>query len=383
MDRHNDKTHPRSAHQTDQLIKTFYQDLSRKLGSIIDPTEQLSIPELVKRLVTLDDIASQLNLTKDSRPSIEIPGNFRDLNRLEGEAWTGWFKGDGDRVSHYLRGCLPDERRSFSLAMLNWGADLRDSLPDTPTDTGSQYLDRQGQLRHKAGRIIYAGGDDFLGVLYRLPPPGADQSPNPLQARDCLDWLQTIPQIWATHKYHNDISVSIGFVWAAPGVPQRDVLQHCDLAEKAAKQAGKDRVAIRILFNGGNHLQWICPWRLLDVLNRYRDREGITGPDANWTHLYSDIATLQSRHAFTDDLTIIQALLDLYFPEDTGLLAENNWWNEAVPGKPATAGILGEPDRYPTDRHRSQSLQQWAINLAKVGFHLHQTHRPAPVLVAR
>ena len=58
--RMSDKTHPlysSMAEQTEE-INRFYQQLSHKLGeSILDPSERLSIPELIKRLITLDVIA--------------------------------------------------------------------------------------------------------------------------------------------------------------------------------------------------------------------------------------------------------------------------------------------------------------------------------------
>lgn len=39
------------------------------------------------------------------------------------------------------------------------------------------------------GRIIYAGGDDFLGVLYRNEPDP------PLTAQQCLDWFYKFPAV--------------------------------------------------------------------------------------------------------------------------------------------------------------------------------------------
>ena len=57
----------------------------------------------------------------------------------------------------------------------------------------------------------------------------------------------------------------MGFVWAGSQVPQRDILQHCHEAEKSAKNKGRARIAFRILFNSGNHLEWVCPWWVLDV----------------------------------------------------------------------------------------------------------------------
>ena len=73
-----DQTHPlySSISQQNQQITEFYQQLSQKLSNaILDETERLSIPELVKRMITLYDIGKPLNL--------ELPKTFVELNRYE------------------------------------------------------------------------------------------------------------------------------------------------------------------------------------------------------------------------------------------------------------------------------------------------------------
>jgi CRISPR-associated protein Cmr2 len=239
--------------------------------------------------------------------------------------------------------------------MINWGGHtLRSSLPEG------------------GGRIIYAGGDDFLGVLYRNHPEPA------LAARECVDWFDHFPALWQVHG--REITVSVGLVWAAPGVPQRDVLQHCRETEQAAKKSGRDRLAIRILFNGGNYLQWTCPWWFLPILRDYRDRNQVTGANANWTHLYQDIAVLAARHAFTGQTEVARALFEVYFGADqrAHLDDEATLWNA-----PGYSGIIGDRSRYETPAAEQKALNDWVINLAKVGFHLHDTvpqRIPAAVL---
>jgi CRISPR-associated protein Cmr2 len=66
-----DQTHPlhSSISEQSQQITEFYQELSQKLSeAILDPDERLSIPELVKRMVTLYDIGNPLG--------IELPKNL-------------------------------------------------------------------------------------------------------------------------------------------------------------------------------------------------------------------------------------------------------------------------------------------------------------------
>ncbi|MFP5274672.1 Cas10/Cmr2 second palm domain-containing protein [Coleofasciculus sp.] len=372
-----DETHPlhSSIAKQTQDINQFYHQLSQNLGeSILDPSERLSIPELIKRLITLDAIANQFIFEKDL-PSIEIPQSFVDLNRFDNKLWAGYFQGDGDKIGEYLRQLKEkgeDEANSlhtFSQAMMEWGKNLKYHLPPTQAErVKRRNLDADG-------RIIYAGGDDFLGVLYRSP----DQNQPKLTPQDCLNWFYQFPQIWQQHK--QKITVSVGLVWAAPGVPQRDVLQHCREAEKSAKSKGRDRLAIRILFNSGNYLEWVCPWWCLQqFLESYQDREGDTlvslkqkpkgnNKTPNWTHFYNDVATLESRHAFQGQTQIALGLFELYFNCQNRQCLETHLWDTSDTDNQPRTGILGnQPDAQ--EKQNIKALNNWVINLAKVGFHL-------------
>ena len=211
--------------------------------------------------------------------------------------------GDGDRVGKYLKKLaeLPDAEekiRHFSEEMRKWGRKFMNGF--------------NNPRKVKQGRVIYAGGDDFLGVIYRTPQ-------NPVQPIEALEWLKTLPEQWEKHGC--DITLSVGFVWAAPSVPQRDVLQHCRTAEKKAKKLGRDRLTIRVLFNSGRFIDWTCPWDYLHILDDYRDREG----GKNWTHVYNDLEQLKARHAIkprpesnnteieNTNLKLALALINLYF----------------------------------------------------------------------
>ena len=233
-------------------------------------------------------------------------------------------------------------------------------------------------------RIIYAGGDDFLGVFY-----STSYDPE-ITPKDCLKWFykfrssqnkpspdEKYSDIWSKHQ--QPITVSVGLVWAAPNVPQRDVLQHCREAEQSAKKSGRDRIALRILFNSGNHLEWTCPWWLLkDLLTKYRDRNKRNG-EQNWTHLYNDIAVLESRHGFTREQTkVAEALFKAYFSEEfwEDIVGNDNYDKAFNHPEPFRTGILGESKNY-TDKNGElllenvrEAINNWVINLGKVGFHL-------------
>ncbi|MFM6452181.1 MAG: Cas10/Cmr2 second palm domain-containing protein, partial [Planktothrix sp.] len=260
-------------------------------GKFLDPHERLSIPELVKRLITRYEI-------RRSFEQIPALKRFTDLERKpdpeqnHSGQWTGWFMGDGDKVGKKLKEIADQSGdhglQSFSKSMRTWG---RDFMQKFPSDLG---------------RVIYAGGDDFLGVIY-------SKNPNqPIPPQRALKWLMELNNEWKTHK--QEITLSVGFVWAGHSVPQRDVLQHCREAEKQAKSLGRDRVTLRIVFNSGQSVQWTCPWEHLSLLNQYRDRNG----GQNWSQVYSDLAQLKARHSIepkskNPDYKLALALMNIYF----------------------------------------------------------------------
>lgn len=163
---------------------------------------------------------------------------------------------------------------------------------------------------------------------------------------------------WQAHG--QPITLSVGFVWAGHSVPQRDVLQHCREAEKRAKALGKNRVTIRVLFNSGQYVQWTCPWNYLNILKKYRDRDGRTSSEANWNHLYSDWATLKARHAirleemedFTVNKQIAVSVFDLYFDNSATEFETKRLWQEL------------------TGDNSAKAIVNWMDDLIQVGWQL-------------
>jgi len=362
--------------ETYRAMEEYCTQLSKALpDSIVDSKEQLSIPELTKRLITLYDVTKNLPNLKVT----ELPRKFTDLNRKDSNTWTGWFMGDGDSMGKYLDALEPEKRSELSEALIKWGADLENHLPKAFNPTDDDH--------DKAGRIIYSGGDDFLGVLYRKT------GNKPLSLGDCLDsWFSDFKtKIWANHG--QGITVSVGLVWAGPQVPLRDVLQHSREAEKAAKNAGRDRLALRILFNSGQHLQWVCPWDCLKaILGGYCDRSGKTGQDGDWKQFHSDYNHLHSRHAIPlspidanpnlspDDLTqVSQALLKFYFPKLVLDFSDNSRFlfnlnpEEAQKLGPAEprSGILGPREAYLDQAAIAYAFNRWVHNLAQIAPYLY------------
>lgn len=348
-----------------------YEESGKSTGGIgryIAVNERLSIPELVKRLITYDKIDAdrpedeKLNVVKLKKRK-EDP-EFKDIYREAGY-WTGWFMGDGDKVGDKLKQLASrcsnnKEQRDqalhrFTEIMRIWGRNFKEN-PDLFTNC--------------KGQVIYAGGDDFLGILYS--EEGQDkEEPDKVKPIEAWHWLQQLPVEWKQlqddlkNELDLNFTYSVGFVWAGHSVPQRDILQHCREAEKRAKSLGRDRVTIRVVFNSGQYVQWTCPWDYLDVLNKYCDRNGKTGAQANWNHIYHDWQTLKSRKAIQlkagkeqpVNKVIAMKIFDFYFDESAREFESTRAWDDFI------GDVSGS-------RERDLSIMNWIDNLIQVGWQL-------------
>ena len=275
--------------------------------------EEISISELVKRLITYRVIAAEAFKTENDPkpdPNRLIPSRFQELSMIakENQAENAqqseaivWFMADGDGIGEHLQSMAQrdgekEALQNFSQSMRSWAAGLYDRVP---------------AVMEKQAMVVYAGGDDLFGALHETVP-GADD----LTTDNLWRWLQQFPAIWQQCGQQN-LTVSMGLVWADAKVPQREALQHARDAEASAKARGKNRFALRLLYASGNHLEWTCPWDWLEpILHAYTDREGRSlntpsnlpsnppsnrrpsnGGTPSWRHLAEDLQWLQSRQA--------------------------------------------------------------------------------------
>ncbi|MDY6784165.1 MAG: type III-B CRISPR-associated protein Cas10/Cmr2 [Cyanobacteriota bacterium] len=320
-------------------------------GKFIAPNERLSIPELVKRLVTLPYLAKQIDME-------ELDEGFKDVVRDPGY-WTGWFMGDGDEVGKKLidlaSGTHPEnDLKIFTHEMRYWG----------------QHFENKNSCLGGKERVIYAGGDDFFGVLYSEEEEHK-KNPEPLKPIDVIKWLFKLEGRWNNlqktleEELCLNFTFSVGFVWAAHNVPQRDILQHCREAEKRAKKLGRNRVTIRVVFNSGQFVQWTCPWDYLHVLKNYRDRDDKSWEEnPNWTHLYTDWAHLKARHAIQ-----LNKIENIKYTKEPALTLFNLYFNNA--GKTFTqerlwCKLAGD--------NTDVAIVNWINDLIQVGWQLCQTN---------
>ena len=369
-------------------LAEFYLQLARRSencpdeqepeGKFIAPNERLSIPELVKRLINLEEIAESLEIPTlpDKLTALQRKPEDKNGKLLPGQ-WTGWFMGDGDKMGNYLKLVYAnwgDEGlKKVSENLIGWGEDFRTVFPSS-----------QPAPENRFGQVIYAGGDDFLGLIY------SRNSKDPISAYTAFQWLKSfewlksveavdssptewinkgLPKVQSYPKEgeYQSPTVSVGFVWAGHSVPQRDVLQHCREAEKRAKTLGRNRVTIRVVFNSGQFIQWTCPWNKLNILDQYSDRDGNKGKKANWSHVYNDWQQLQSRHAIRlvetekqkiteKDKQLAIKILDLYFNNAGTQITEDS--------------SRDQPWKYVAGDGKPVSIVNWIDDLINVGWQL-------------
>lgn len=294
-----------SPDQIDEECQRFAAALRELLGdAFIDPREQLSLPELVKRLVTYELVARRA-MAGEALDGL-LPERYQEIAASQRVVW---FMADGDRIGEHLSrlsGGDPSREAqalgSFSAAMRHWAQQLYSEVP---------------RLMEQKATVIYAGGDDLLGALHDT---GSEQLTN----SDLFSWLNSFSTtLWPAHQQEG-LTVSMGLVWTEGQVPQREALSQLREAERHAKQAGRDRFALRVLFKSGRHLQWICPWGFLPRL-----QSATAGGAGFWRQLSGDIEQLQARRGLTESTA--KALWGACFADRLALPTDHELGGQELP----------------------------------------------------
>jgi CRISPR-associated protein Cmr2 len=374
--------------------RAFLQALcqSRDLGpAFAGAKEEISITELVKRLITYPAIA-RTALSTTGQPLTEqalqtlLPERLQRLTGMGAAEDAAadkpesivWFMADGDGIGSHLeslatvRGSEEDALKDFSRSMRTWAAGLYQEVPKKVP-------------RH--AMVVYAGGDDLFGALHESIPGEAD-----LNTDHLWSWLEAYQELWSRANQAADanlppLTVSMGLVWADTSVPQREALQHARLAEASAKARGKNRFALRLVYANGNHLEWSCPWSWLHpIRSHYTDREGRSlkrshdGKPPSWRHLAEDLHWLQSRQAIAylpDDSTARAA------SEASCLATARSLWKAYFPCCELPSEAASDASAFQasfTTPEAGRRFDQWLLDLGRVMAGL-EKHRPSRISV--
>lgn len=247
--------------------------------------------------------------------------------------WTVGWRGDGDDMGSWLSG---EQYQTLELPWSQWHPNAENIPPqahrqlDLPHqldlcvlfEKWNELLYRLTEETH-LGRVIFAGGDDFL-LLGSLPDAvtltsnlhrlwtGEDTSFT--EATQSEGWVKLFPDSdrdrYEIYPVPGTImTFSLGVVIAQRRIPQSLWHRGLEQAYQEAKQAGKNRVCVKVLFNSGQSFNWICPWSLWDLLMLVEPTNSADSALNRWQKLlnYFD-STLIGKGYQLETATIIERL---------------------------------------------------------------------------
>ncbi|MBD2426215.1 type III-B CRISPR-associated protein Cas10/Cmr2 [Phormidium sp. FACHB-1136] len=278
------------------ISKEFQRDGRKPWGiPLVDDNASYAHPEILER--------RNLKAWNPGADDSEIQGLEEYWELAVPATWTtpiqwlvGW-RGDGDNMGQWLSGeqyhrqNLPWSRwhpDAEQIAARGLGIDPPQAPPGQPRrlelphmldlsvlfDRWNQLLDPLVEQQH-SGKVIFAGGDDFL-LLGPLPEAvplttrlhqlwSGEASPLTQPLDPPVDgWVQYQGTPYPVPGKR--MQFSLGLVIAQRRVPQSLWHRGLNQAYKAAKAAGRNRVCVRVIFNSGQTLDWICPWPLWERL---------------------------------------------------------------------------------------------------------------------
>lgn len=121
------------------------------------------------------------------------------------------------------------------------------------------------------GQLVYAGGDDILAML-----PAST-------VIACSDELRKKYETFMSSRAGGSYTMSAGIVVAHFKDDLRFTLEHARAAEREAKDAGRNRLCIRILKRSGEHGSAVCTWAAVEWLVGMRECFE-KGDSDGWTH---------------------------------------------------------------------------------------------------
>jgi hypothetical protein len=239
--------------------------------------------------------------------------------------WTVGWRGDGDHMGKWLSG---HKYQELSLPWSKWHPTQamykQYQLSGSPcTATGARQIELPHMLdlsilfsdwnrllyplveEHHQGKVIFAGGDDFLLLgplteaislstdLYHLWTGESSSLTQPLNPA-VEGWVRHNEEIYPVPS--KTMSFSLGVVIAQRRIPQSLWHRGLNQAYKKAKNARRNRVCVQVIFNSGQTLDWVCPWPLWKLLTTV-EAEGEKTDLNRWEKLlaYVESTRLQSR----------------------------------------------------------------------------------------
>jgi CRISPR-associated protein Cmr2 len=229
------------------------------------------------------------------------PPVYYAILKLDGDELGSWLRGEkSPKVREVIH---PDLVRYYEGLGDAAKAGLEAKRPVGPALHAaiSTALANFGQLavpeivRRFYGTTVYSGGDDTLVLL---PLVTALECALQLRQTYMTDWWRPTGDCLQAQKPRDYLmmgsraTLSGGLVLVHAKDDLRLALQDARHAEKRAKEAGKDILAITIRRRSGEHTSALCPWEFVSEVENWRKTFG-NGASDRWVYrLYAERTTL-------------------------------------------------------------------------------------------
>ena len=301
----------------------------------VDEREYYAHPRVLERRNVRDRFKSDVNMPEKLEQWREAIPEFWD-STIE---WTVGWRGDGDNIGDWLSG---KQQEKLGLHESQWHlsaeklTQYRPSIANLAANSIYHSLnllqifnlltlfqfwnELLARLTEECyyGKVIFSGGDDFLLL-------GSLADAISLTEKLYLLWSgeetkitsPTADEGWVVENDTQEVypvpgklmTFSLGVVIAQRRVPQSLWHRGLERAYKEAKQAGKNRVCLNVLFNSGQSFTWICPWSLWMLLMSVHPETTTKTKLNRWEKL---LFYLEKTHSEPSITTVSQLLITLF-----------------------------------------------------------------------
>ncbi|MCS7304969.1 MAG: type III-B CRISPR-associated protein Cas10/Cmr2 [Thermoguttaceae bacterium] len=147
-------------------------------------------------------------------------------------------------------------------------------------------------VQNHKGTLIYSGGDDLLALLPTSQVLGC-----------AFKVRQVFTRLWDSNTFPSLLpTLSAGIAIVHYKEDLRFALEQARLAEKRAKDSGRDILCITLCRRSGEHQTALCPWEFVETvqgwvqafLPKVEGAKKIPGASDRWAyHLYQELPTLE------------------------------------------------------------------------------------------